>query len=366
MLRRTLIALAAASLGLAGSAPAQTQGAVINPDPRQPASRVGTRGANFLGIGIGARGQALAGAYTGLATGVTAMYWNTAGIAGATGLSAAFSRSDLYGGLGVTHTFVGAMLPILGGVAGVSYNRLDSGDIPRTDEEHPDGGDVQFGNTFSWQGTAVGLHYGRRLTDRLAIGVAGKAISEGMSGASANWWGVDIGTQFNTGLYGLTVGAALSNIGPSARMEGSLIQRRVETAEAFSVDLPVRFSTQAAQLPTVFRFSVVSNVAGGTDALTMPSGDHNLRLALELTDAVDTDLQTSIGAEYSYRNLLYLRAGKRFANEASADFRPGKYGLSYGGGLRLPLVGRHIAFDYAYTSMGDLANVQIFSFELGN
>ena len=90
------------------------------------------------------------------------------------------------------------------------------------------------------------------------------------------------------------------------------------------------------------------------------------RVPERLTGAALTRPLLSIGAEYSYRNLLFLRAGKRFANEANADFRPGSYGLSYGGGLRLPLVGRHIAFDYAYTSMGDLANVQIFSFELGN
>jgi hypothetical protein len=366
MLRKTSIAVAAACIGLAGSASAQTFGTPLTPNPTQPASRVGTRGANFLEIGVGARAQALGGAFTGLASGGTAMYWNNAGLGTVSGFTALFSRSDLYADLGISHTFAGVVLPLLGGGLGVSYNRLDSGDIPRTNEENPDGGDVQFGNTFTWQGTAVGVHYGRRLTDRLAVGVAGKTISEGMNGASANWWGVDIGTQFSSGLYGISFAAALSNIGPAARMEGSLITTRVTADEAFQVNLPLRFATRPAQLPTMFRFSVVQELAGGADALMAPGGAHNLRLALELSDAVDTDLQTALGAEYHFRRTLFLRAGKRWANEDATDFRPGSYGWSFGGGVRLAFLGRGFMFDYAYTSMGDLDNVQVFSFEIGN
>jgi hypothetical protein len=250
----------------------------------------------------------------------------------------------------------------------VSYNRLDSGDIPRTDEDNPDGGNVATGNAFSWAGTSVGVHYGRRMTDRLAIGFAGKVITEGMTGASATWWGVDIGTQFNVGLYGLTIGAALNNVGPSARIEGALVTRRLETfqQEAFPVDVPMRFATRPAQLPTVFRFAVVSNVAGGPDALTMPTGNHNLRVALEFSDAVDTDLQTALGAEYHYNNVVFLRGGRRWLNEDRSDFRESSFGWSFGGGVRLPVLGRHFSFDYAYTAWGELENVQVFSFEIGN
>src|SRR5690348_920349 len=60
---------------------AQGAGTVLLPDPSNPTTRVGTRGANFLEIGVGARGQAMAGAYASVAEGVTALYWNPAGIA---------------------------------------------------------------------------------------------------------------------------------------------------------------------------------------------------------------------------------------------------------------------------------------------
>jgi hypothetical protein len=366
MPRKTSIALVALIVGHAGWASAQTQGTPLTPSPKQPASRVGTRGANFLEIGVGARGQALAGAYTGLATGATSMYWNPAGLGATSGLDVVFSRSDLYSGLGITHTFAGVVLPLFGGGLGVSYNKLDSGEIPRTDEQNPDGGDVQFGNVFSWTGTSVGLHYGRRLTDRLSVGFAGKTVTEGMNGAATNWWGVDIGTQFSTGLYGISVGAALTNVGSASRVEGSLITRRVSTPAAFSVDLPVRYTTTPAQLPTSFRFSVVQRLAGGSDGLMMANGSHNMQLLLELSDAVDSDLQSALALEYNYRNVLYIRGGKRWVNEADASFRSGGYGLSWGGGVRLPLGARRVSFDYAYTNMGDLSNVQVFTFEFGN
>lgn len=356
---------AAALLAVAGSdLAAQRQGTFLSPDENTVTTRVAQRGANFLEIGVGARAQAMGGALTGLATGATAMYWNPAGMATVDGFTTAFSRAALYDDLDITHTYGAAALPFLGGALGASFIQLSSGDILRTTEDNPGGGNVQFGDVFSWTGTAVGLHYARRLTDRLQVGFTGRVISEGLDQASANWWGMDFGTVFNTGLYGITIGAVLANIGPSARMEGNIITRRVTTREAFPVNLPVRFNTNAYALPTTFRFSVVSNLVGGADALLSPSRTSSLKLAADLNDATDTDLQVSLGVEYGFRDLLYLRAGKKWAREAGLE-RDFADNLSFGGGIVLPMLGRHLKFDYAYTGMGDLQNVQVFSFELG-
>jgi hypothetical protein len=171
--------------------------------------------------------------------------------------------------------------------------------------------------------------------------------------------------MFNTGLYGITIGAMLANVGPAARMEGNIITRRVTTAEAFPVNLPVRFNTVEYALPTTFRFAVVSNLVGGADALLSPSGTSSLKLAADLNDGTDTDVQVSLGLEYGFRDFLYLRAGKKWVREANADFRTFSDNLSFGGGIVLPALGRRFRFDYAYTGMGELQNVQVFSFELG-
>jgi len=43
-------------------------------------SKLGTAGAQFLKIGIGARGAGMAGAFSAVADGASALYWNPAGI----------------------------------------------------------------------------------------------------------------------------------------------------------------------------------------------------------------------------------------------------------------------------------------------
>jgi hypothetical protein len=282
------------------------------------------------------------------------------------GVTMAFTSSNLYDDLDITHSFASIGIPLAGGGVALSYIRLDSGDIPRAVEDDPGADARQEGRFFSFAGTAIGLSYGRRLTDRLQVGVTGRVVSEGIDRASSNWWGVDFGTLFNTGLYGLTIGAALTNIGSSAAYEGTLIQARVTAREAFAVNMPVRFNTTAYQLPTSFRFAVVSDLIGGADALLGASGNHSLKVAVDLNDGTDTDLQTAIGGEYSFRNLVFLRGGKRFVNEANDDFRSFSDFLSFGGGLRLPILGRRLGFDYAFTNMGELQNIQTFSFEFGN
>lgn len=366
---RRITAIMALAFFAGGELAAQTQGSFLTPTPDQGTTRVGARGANFLEIGVGARAQALGGAYAGLASGATSMYWNPAGLGSTEGLVAAYSYSPLYGDLDITHNFAGVAIPVFGGGLGVSYLQFSSGDIERTSENFPGADDPTFGPVFNYTGSAIGLSYGRRLTDRLQVGGSAKFIQEGLTDAKATWWALDFGTMFNTGLYGLSLGAALQNIGNSAAMTGSLTKTRITTREAFPVDQPVNLAVQQYQLPMMFRFSVVSDLAGAPDALFSPGSAVGMKLALDFNDGVDTDLQSSLGLEVNVKNLVYLRAGKRWVNETlpdGQDFRSFSHGMSFGGGLHLPVFGRFFSFDYAYTSMGELQNIQVFSFELGD
>lgn len=357
--------LLAALLLLPGSLAAQRTGTFLEPLPTDGTTRVAQRGANFLEIGVGARARAMGDAYSGIATGATATFWNPAGLGSVEQFTVAYSYLDLYGDLGITHHFASVALPMFGGAAAVSYIGLNSGDIPRTDEVNPGGGSQAAGEFFTFTSQAIGLHYGRRLTDRLQIGFTGRVIQEGISQANIGWWGLDVGTMFNTGLYGLSIAATLANVGPSARYEGGAIVARITTDRAFPFSVPIRYKTSAYTLPTTFRFAVVSSLMGGPDALFAPGGKSDFRIAAELNDAVDTDIQVSVGAEYSFNQLIFLRAGKKFVNEAYSDFRSFGHALSFGGGIRVPLLGSRLSLDYAYTNMGELQNVHAFSFEFG-
>lgn len=365
------IATAATVLAMVAGAPADAQdipGALV-PTQTEPPTRQGTRGANFLQIGVGARANAMAGAATSFTSGPNALYWNPAGAASMDEFGIAGSRQNLYDDLDISHNFAGIGLPFAGGVIGLHFVSLNSGELVRTTEESPLGGDPSLGATFEWTSTAIGASYARRLTDRLNLGGTVKFVSEGINDASTSWTAIDLGTQFQTGLYGLTIGASLSNIGGSSQARGSLVRRKINSDEVSPTRQSIEFQTQETELPTLFRFSVGSELYGGSSAFWgQDVGQHRVIGEFAVSDAIDTDVQAAFGFEYGWRDLVFLRAGKRFYNDDrdAGEDSSLMYGLSGGFGVRLPVSGRGLRFDYAYTTLGDqLQNVQVFSLEFG-
>ncbi len=371
MLRKS-IALTVAGLVIASSgAWAQNVGEGLLPGADQTTTRVGTRGANWLEFPVGARAQALGWAGTALISGAQALAWNVAAIAEVESFDIAWSYSELFDEADITHQFAGVVLPIsASGALGVGIISLSSGDIIRTTERFPEGGDPIFGETFKYSGFAGSLAYGHMLTDRLSVGAAVKLVSEGIDDAKANWVSLDIGGRFRTGLIALTLGAAVTNIAGDSRFEGSAVERMVGAGEEVfptGDNVPVRYDTRELALPTAFRFSALFDVTGTPEAwLGQVGPDHGVRLVVDFYDSIDTALQPSFGVEYAYRDIAFGRIGKRFLNEERDDrFRDFNDGLAFGGGISVPLFNRHLGFDYAYTSMGLLENVQTFTFRLG-
>lgn len=364
------LVIAATAFAVAAS-PALAQGnddlpGGLTPDNSQPPTRQGTRGANFLHIGTGARALGMAGAVGSLVEGPNSWYWNPAGGSSMEQFSATVTRQNLYQNLNIAHNYLGMGIPALGGVVGVSFTSLNSGDITRTDEEDVLGTGTQFGRTFEWTATSIGLSYARRLTDRLDVGATGKFIGEGINDARTSWVGADLGVMFRTGLYGLTLGAAIQNVGPSSKASGPLLERKFNTDDIAPAIVEARLGTRETELPTAFRFSVGSDLYGRANSiLGQGNGRNSLMGEVAFNDAIDTDIQVAAGLEYGFSNIFFLRGGKRFYNDDRTTGSSATFGLSGGAGMRLPIRGRSLRFDYAYTGMGDLQNVQVFSFELG-
>ena len=372
MLKKTFAIACAGLLVASTGAWAQNVGTGLTPDPDQSTTRVGTRGANFLEIPVGARGQALGGAGLALIDGAEALAWNVANTAGVETFSLAFAYSELFADADINFLFAGAVFPLSDvSVVGVSIINLNSGDIIRTTEDFPEGGDPQFGSTFKWNSFAAQLAYARSITDRLDVGVQVKLVSEGIDDAKADWVGLDVGAKFRTGLIGTTIAATIQNIGGDARFEGSAVERIVAAAtDAFPTEdnVPVQFDTRTLTLPTAFRFSAIADVIGTPEAwFPGAGGASKLLLALDFYDSIDTPLQPAFGLEYSWNNLVFARAGKRFFNEDdTSDFRSFSDGAAIGGGLKIPVLDNFLQIDYAYTDRGLLDNVQTFSFQFGS
>ena len=368
-LRKAITAAALlASAAVPAAAQAPVGGAGFGPSDDQTPTRQGTRGANFLEIGVGARGQAMAGAVVSSTDTPSSLYWNPAGLANAETFQAEATRQELYTDLDIAHNFFGAAIPAFGGTIGAHVITLNSGEIERTTPGSPEGGDPTFGSTFQWNSTAIGLSYARRLTDRLSLGGTVKVITEGLSDASLTWGAVDVGTQFNTGLYGVVLGASVLNVGPASEARGSALRRQVDTDFFSPQRTEIGYQTQSTELPTMFRFSVGLDLMGQTSSLFQMSPRNRLLGELAFSDAIDTDLQFAAGLEYGFNNLAFLRVGKRFYNDdrdLGSDGSDGMYGFSAGAGIRLPIASRSLRLDYGYTALGDLDNIQVITIGFG-
>ena len=332
-------------------------------------TRVATRGAVFLEMGVGARSLALAGATTASTTDLSTMYWNVASLADVELASAFLSRERMFGNSGLSNSYVAAAIPIFGGAFGLSLTSFSSGEMARTTEEWPEGDDPTAGSTVEWSAMSVGVHYARPFTDRLAFGLTGKYANEGIQFATADFYGMDVGVRFRSGLFGTTLGATIANLGTSGQMDGPAIKRR------FPPDRDPTFPTQRTlegeispgtyQMPTTLRLGIRTDLIGGSESIF---GDalgswHRLVAFADIHDGVDTDVMPALAAEYALRERLFLRMGFRSLNDGRGSDGGG---LSLGGGLAIPIGSRRFLVDYAWRDSGELQSNQVFSFQFGN
>lgn len=350
-----------------GAADAHAQGTVIVPGPTDAVTNVATRGANWLNIGIGARPLGMGGASIASVEGPTSLFWNAANITSNERISAFISFMEMYGNSGITMTAGAVTVPIGAGHLGVGMQQFSSGEMERTTERAPFGGDPVFGGTFTYQGLSATAHYARNITDRFAAAVGVRYATEGIDIATNSFTGFDVSTKFRTGLYGLTVGGSVQNVGTSGRFRGVGVDRELDAprdnGNATGRDLDITLRTRTADMPTMFRLGVQASLLGDAEAMFGTSEPHRVLLEAAFTDATDGAPQPSVGVEYTFRRMASLRAGKKFFNEEGGAWNFAD-GMAFGGGLRVPLGGRRLAFDYGYVMMGELRDNQVFSFDV--
>ncbi len=340
-------------------------------DPDASITRIGTRGANFLRLGVGARALALGGAVAALSEGPEAIYWNPAGTVNSERVEIAYSYTQVFEDTDITHQFAGMTIPLLGGAVGLAVTALSSGEMTRTTIDFPDGGDPQFGRSFEYTGSVFHLTYAKFLTDRLTAGIGGKFISEGIDDARANFLAIDAGVIFRTGLFGTSLGAAIANVGGASRFKGSAVERRITTFETSQPPLDVQLLANEIILPMTFRVSVRWDLIGPPDALLSPTPGHALLLMTDIADGVDTAVLFNFGLEYAFREIFFARVGRQSFREGTGcmgsecgDRSPWSWGdgLAGGIGLWVPLGDeRKVGLDYGLSDRGELGLYQTIS-----
>ena len=283
--------------------------------------KVGTFDGQFLKIGVGARAAAMGGAFVAVADDATALYYNAAGIARIDQDKSELSLNHANWPADLSFDHVGYVFHVkkIPGAFGVSARALTMQPMEETTAYQPYG----TGRTFDAGMMTFGLTYARSFTDKFSAGVTGNFIHEGLADLSQQTVAFDIGTLYDVGTAGMKIGMAIQSIGSQ-----------------------VKFIEREARIPAIFRV--------GTSATLLSSSDQKLVGAFEFSHPPDNAERMNFGAEYAFRNYLFLRGGYNFGYDSE--------GIAGGAGFHFPVSVAGMAdLDYAYTDMKDLGSAHRFS-----
>ncbi len=310
-------------------------------------SKVGSTAAPFLNIGIGPRALSQGGAMTANVDDVSSLYWNPAAAARAGINSAMFARTEWF--VGITYNWAGAMVNIGDmGTVGVDLTYLDYGDMDVTTLSNPGG----TGETFSAYDMALGITYAYNLTDRFSIGGKVKYVNQSIWHTSASAIAVDLGVLFISDIYGLRIGATITNFGTDMQLDGKdllVLYDIDQTIYGNNDQILATLKTDSYPLPLTFKIGL------GMDVLS--TEQHRFTIGVDAVHPSDNDEYLNVGAEYVFMNFLALRGGYK-----SLLLDNSEEGLTLGAGVKYnfaPDFG--VFFDYAYQDFGVLDYTQHFS-----
>lgn len=310
-------------------------------------SKVGSTSAPFLNIGIGPRAISMGGAFVATASDVSSLYWNPAGASRSDINEAMFSHSSWFAD--INYNWAGAMLKLGdAGTVGLNLTYLDYGDMEITTLAEQDG----TGQYFSAYDLSMGLTYAYNLTDRFSLGGTVKYIQSKIWNTSASAFAMDLGVLFHSDIYGLRIGATITNFGTGMKMDGKdlLVQHDIDPNNYGNNDqILASLQTDEFPLPLTFRIGLAMDV--------LNNEEHRVTLAADALHPNDNDESLNVGGEYMFNNLIAFRVGYK-----SLFLDNSEEGLTAGVGLNYNFTSDFgVRVDYAYQDFGMLDYTQHFS-----
>ena len=367
--------LLAIALTAAATAPAAAQ--VVD---RSDNTAYGTTAAEFLLLGAGARGAALGGSFAALATDVTALYYNPAGLAQLARPAAMVSTVNYVAD--TKYTWAGIAFPMGGGSSaiGISVGSFGFSNQPVYTVENPDGD----GRVYSVSESFFAGTYGKNFSDRFSAGITLKFLSDKLGSTSASAFALDFGTNFHAMIGQRPIRAAfvIQNLGSTLQHDGPGVETAVipdpplGTVPVPREPQPASFRTKEFGLPVMFRVSVALDL--------VTQGSNRVTLLSEFTQPNNTKPGASAGLEWSAQNLgnsgfslaargsYSIQPDNQFDVGTGAGFastqKSGSFtsdGAALGGGIAYGKGNLKLGFDYAWRNLGALGNTNFFSFSLG-
>ncbi|HVO73705.1 MAG TPA: PorV/PorQ family protein [Ignavibacteriaceae bacterium] len=315
-------------------------------------TKTGTTAAKFLSIGIGARANAMGGAFTSISNDASALYWNPAGAAALDKFEAMFTYTALYKDLGINLNYAALVLPAGDyGNFGLSVTALDFGQMDVTTELFPEG----TGEKFSAASYAFALSYARNITESFMAGITIKYISENIFNSSANGVAFDIGTIFVTPFAGIKFSTIINNYGSKMQISGEDLLIRYDSdpsRNGNNESVDAYYKTDKFELPLKLQIGLSKDVEF--------LDGQKFTLAVDATHPNDNSEYLNVGGELSLLdNLVFLRGGYK-----GLFLDDNQEGLTLGAGLSYTLGIFSIGFDYSYQQFEFLSYTHSFGLTL--
>ncbi|MFC1546593.1 PorV/PorQ family protein, partial [bacterium] len=269
----------------------------------------GTSAGNFLKLGVDTRAIALGGAYTSIADGASAIYWNPAGL-DYLGEYREVSIMYTIWVHDINYQYILYSHPLELGTMGMGIQRVGIGDIIETDEYGNELGTYEPGNTV------LMMSWGLQNEDLVSLGITCKYIDAQIKN-KAHTFTFDIGLRkylFNDKVY-----AGLS----AKNLIGGLKYHEIEDA-----------------LERIYTLGLGYDIS--TDKL----------LSCDVQYDDSKEIGFGLGLEYMIYDMLKLRTGYTDKYKDT-----GTNGLSVGIGLNI----RGFTVDYAYLPLGVLEDSHFIS-----
>ncbi|HOJ19422.1 MAG TPA: PorV/PorQ family protein [Ignavibacteriaceae bacterium] len=302
-------------------------------------SNLGSAGAQFLQIPVGARATAMGGAYIGIADDASAFFWNPAGLTGVNNFDAHFSYLNWFDLFDISSVAVAYNLPDVG-VFTVGLTSVTSDKMEITTETQPNG----TGMFFDASDMVLGIAYSRKLTDMFSVGVTAKYVYQRIWNEVADGLAFDLGTRYELGFQNMVIAMSLSNFGPDMKFEGPDLNINYSKDPNLPLSrlAPAKLETDNFALPLHFQV--------GLSGELYKSDFIKIRGSIDVTHPNDNKERINVGTEIGVFDRLYLRGGYRINYDDEQ--------ATFGAGTNLPFSGVLVTFDYSYSIYDILPNVQ--------
>jgi len=305
---------------------------------------LGTAGAQFLKIPVGARAAGMGGAIIGMTNDASSVFWNPAGIANVRSNSIHFSHMNWFEffNLNAVSYVVNAGNIGAFGIGAVTFG-MD--EMEMTTEMEPNG----TGRTFDAQDLALSLSYSRNLTDKFRVGLSGKYIHQRIWNETSAGVAFDVGTQYQIDFKNLVLSMSMMNFGPDLKMEGPDLNITFDENSNYPNRLvPAKLETESYPLPLLFKFGIAM------DVINTPF--IKIQADVDAIHPNDNDEQIYTGAEFGFMQRFFLRGGYKFNHDDEQ--------YSFGLGVNSRFAGNLVQVDYAYAGYNLLPDVHFITMNL--